>query len=240
MVKTCLHALRSCCFSLFSSPANFEAQFAEHEALVAAAELQVTNNHASASDFHDKAGSVVLLRHFGAGCVTVDYLMNFDKFNTFVADVKLAGGCFFFELEAKAFTDGGIQFGFCSEGFKAKKGHGVGDCLFSWAVDGDRQLKWHAGKNEFGSKWSVGDVIGFAIDMRDSQAAVMSISVNGSFDLPNGVAFSDISAPYLSPAFSGYGQWSVNFGDRPFAHAAPHADYVSVHAAHQVRMGQPP
>jgi hypothetical protein len=203
--------------------------------------LQVTNNHASASEFHSKAGTVVVLRHFGSGCVSPDYLMQFDKFNTFVADVKLAGGCFFFELEAKDFDDGGIQFGFCSEGFEVtKRNQGVGDCIFSWSIDGDRQLSWHAGKNEFGSKWSVGDVIGFAIDMRDAQAAVLSISVNGSFEKPNGVAFSDISAPYLSPAFSGYGQFSVNFGDRPFVHAAPHADYVSVHAAHQVNTGQPP
>jgi hypothetical protein len=80
----------------------------------------------------------------------------------------------------------------------------------------------------------VGDVIGFALDMRSASSVVFSISVNGSFADPNGVAFGDISATYLSPAFSGYGQFSVNFGDRPFAHAPPEGNYVSVHVANKV------
>jgi hypothetical protein len=126
-----------------------------------------------------------------------------------------------------------IQFGFCSVGFEADgvNGDGVGDDRFSWAVDGGRQLSWHRGKSgDFGSKWSERDVIGFALDMRDAHATFLSVSVNGSFEKPNGVAFSNISPHYVSPAFSAsYGHFSVNFGDRPFAHAPPDDEYVSVH-----------
>jgi hypothetical protein len=166
-------------------------------------------------------------------------VMHFDKFNTFVADVKLCGGCFYFELGVIDLDNKFQQFGFCTEGFQADQqagsGIGVGDDSCSWAVDGSRQVLWPGGKNKpFGSKWSVGDVIGFALDMRSASSIVFSISVNGSFADPNGIAFGDISATYLSPAFTGYGQFSVNFGDRPFAHAPPEGDYVSVHAANQV------
>ena len=50
---------------------------------------------------------------------------------------------------------------------------------------GLRQEKWHAGSNsEFGSAWRVGDVIGFALDMRTAGDAAMSVSVNGSFASP--------------------------------------------------------
>ncbi len=41
------------------------------------------------------------------------------------------------------------------------------------------------------------DMIGFAIDMKQVGAAVMSVSVKGSFKPPNGVAFEGISTPYL-------------------------------------------
>jgi hypothetical protein len=162
--------------------------------------------------------------------------MHFDDFNTFVADVKLCDGCFYFELGVVD-TGSCQQFGFCSEGFHLaeQESAGVGDDAHSWAVDGSRQLLWPGGKSKpFGSKWSVGDVIGVALDMRSASSVVFSISVNGSFADPNGVAFGDISATYLSPAFSGYGQFSVNFGDRPFAHAPPEGNYVSVHVANKV------
>jgi hypothetical protein len=96
--------------------------------------------------------------------------------------------------------------------------------------------KWHKGSSDcYGSVWAVGDVIGFAVDMRTAGAAVMRVSVNGSFGAPNGVAFSDINALFLSPAFSGDGRYRVNFGDRPFAHAPPEGEYTSVHDFHRQR-----
>ena len=94
--------------------------------------------------------------------------------------------------------------------------------------------RWHQSQGSaYGSKWAVGDVIGFALDMRTPGAAVVSVSVNGSFAAPNGPAFSNIDAPYLSPAFTGFGRYRVNFGERPFAHAPPNAEYTSVHAFHR-------
>ena len=131
-----------------------------------------------------------------------------------------------------------MQFGFCAAEFEPRedhKGEGAGDDAFSWAVDGVRLKKWHDGPSEdgFGSKWAEGDVIGFALDMRTAGAAVMSVSVNGSLSEPNGVAFRDMHAPFLSPAFTGDGRYRVNFGDRPFAHAPPDGEYTSVHDFHR-------
>ena len=63
--------------------------------------------------------------------------------------------------------------------------------------------------------------------MRSQAAAVMSVSVNGNFAAPNGVAFDSIEAPYLTPAFSASsGQYRVNFGERPFARAHRWAVHV--------------
>jgi hypothetical protein len=181
----------------------------------------------------------VVNRHRGRGSVTSDHVLQLQGFNTFVADVRLCGGCFYFELEVIELI-GVMQFGFCTEGFESRKDHegeGAGDDAWSWAVDGARLIKWHDGGSEdgYGSKWAVGDVIGFAVDMRTAGAAVMRVSVNGSFGAPNGVAFSDINAPFLSPAFSGDGRYRVNFGDRPFAHAPPDGEYTSVHDFHRQR-----
>jgi hypothetical protein len=130
---------------------------------------------------------------------------------------------------------GDCLFGVCTEGFKScsdPMGMGVGNDACSWGVCGMRQEKTHDDAElAFGSKWKNGDVIGFAVDMRAAGDAVMRVSVNGSFTLPNGVAFSAIKAPYLTPAFSAAsGFYRVNFGLCPFAHAPPddRAGYVSV------------
>jgi hypothetical protein len=168
--------------------------------------------------------------------------MNFHNFNTFVADIRLHGGCFYFEIQVVLFVDD-IQFGVCTHGFEMREGPqggGTGDDAWSWAVDGERQMKWHKARDEaYGSKWAVGDIIGFALDMRTAGAAALSVSVNGSFAAPNGVAFNAIDAPYLSPSFSGNGRYRINFGDRPFSHAPPDTAYVSVHQFHLQQLQQP-
>ena len=160
-------------------------------------------------------------------------MLQFDSFNSFVADVKLKEGCFYYEVLVVEIVGGGVQFGFCSGAFESREHpgeEGAGDDASSWGVCGLRQEKWHAGSRAaFGSEWRVGDVVGFALDMRAAGGAVLSVSVNGSFAAPNGVAFSGIDARYLSPALSGDGRYQVNFGDRPFAHPLPSADFVSVH-----------
>ena len=77
----------------------------------------------------------------------------------------------------------------------------------------------------------VNDVIGFALDMHTPGAAFVTVSVNGSFAIPNGLAFSAIDAPFLSPALSGNGNCRVNFGERPFEHLPPGPKFISVHAS---------
>ena len=207
------------------------------------------------SDFDDKthaettaqlqmSNSIMVTRHQGGGYVLPDYTLTFRDFNTFVVDVRLCRGFFYFEvrvLEIESSSndpefDDIVQFGYCTDGFQKNPAdqhnhEGVGDDASSWAVDGCRQRKWHRGEHHpFSSRWVNGDVIGFLLDMQIAGSAVMSISVNGVFDSPNGVAFSDIDAPYLSPAFTGDGRFRLNFGDRPFAHQPPDANVTSVHA----------
>ena len=64
---------------------------------------------------------------------------------------------------------GCVQAGWAStrmRGSDLKSNDGVGDCPFSWAADGDRQLKWHlAHTGLWGGKWTEGDVIGIACDL---------------------------------------------------------------------------
>jgi hypothetical protein len=48
----------------------------------------------------------------------------------------------------------------------------------------------------------VGNVIGFAVDIRSAGYGILSASVNGSF-AANNTTFSDITTPFLSPAMSG-------------------------------------
>jgi len=190
------------------------------------------SKHQASSQLMRDSGSVVIMRHRGGGHASPDYSLHFRDFSTFVADVKLSGGCFYFEVQVVEIVTC-VQFGFCSGTFEPRKhsqGEGAGDDTSSWGVCGHRQEKWHAGQNgEFGSRWCVNDVIGFALDMHNAGAASMMVSVNGSFATPNGVAFTAIDAPYLSPALSGNGTCRVNFGERPFAHLPTGPEFISVH-----------
>jgi hypothetical protein len=191
------------------------------------------------------AGKVALKQHRGRGlffkneafCLAkiydvIGHAVEFNNFNTFVADVKLAHDRFYYEVHVIK-LQGVVQFGVCTDGFEPAVdpgGRGVGDDSFSFAVDGVRQLRWPG--DAFGSEWADGHVIGFAIDMREKDRAKMSVSVNGSFAAPNGLAFDAISAACLSPAFSAsFGTFRINFGDSPFKHYPPDAFYVSVHQA---------
>jgi hypothetical protein len=189
--------------------------------------------HASAAIRIRNAGNVTITRHRGGGFADADYMLQFQGFNTFVADVKLRCGSFYFEMQVIEIVCGAVQFGCCSDGFEPREdpgGQGAGDDELSWGVCGLRQEKWHAGKKcAFGSRWCVGDVIGFALDVRTAGSYAVSVSVNGSFVSPNGLAFSGIDTPFLSPALSGDGRDRASFGDRPFAHAPPGPEFVSAH-----------
>jgi tetratricopeptide (TPR) repeat protein len=202
--------------------------------------IQDSAAHADSVRHMQDAGSVVITRHRGGGYASPDYSLHFrDDFDTFVADIMLCGGCFYWEIQVVEMPAQNqvFQFGVCTDGFEARQipdGEGAGDDAKSWAVDGTRQLMWHKGRaGPYGSSWRFGDVIGFALDMRTSGAAVLSVSVNGSFASPNGAAFTSIDAPYLSPAFSGArGRCLLNLGSRPFVHAV-NAEYTSVLAFHR-------
>ena len=162
--------------------------------------------------------------------------MLFGNFNTFKADVKLSAGKFYYELEIKH-IQGWARFGWATEGFESSTestGEGVGDNAFSWGFDGVRVIKWGDGSDSaFGVKWKEGDVLGLACDMVNK---IVSFSVNGSFEPPLGLAFQNIAADSIEPAFTAYSGFKVvaNFGQLPLKHAPPDETYVSVHAAERL------
>ena len=170
--------------------------------------------------------------HRGTGSIHPDNVLVFADFNTFVGDVKLRDGKFYYEAEVIKIV-GVMQLGFVTEGFPlSEHSHdkGVGDLDHSWGFDGIRQLLWPKKHGAFGSKWEIGDTLGFACDLVNKS---ISFSVNGSFEAPNGMAFENINAEWLSPGLSasGGGSLAVNFGDRPFKCNPPDDSYVSVHSA---------
>jgi ankyrin repeat protein len=181
------------------------------------------------------AGKVVLIDHVSFGALYEDYTIVFGNFNTFKADVKFSAGKFYYELEIKHIR-GLAQFGWATEGFERSTestGEGVGDNAFSWGFDGMRVSKWGDGSSStFGAVWQEGDVLGLACDMVNK---TVSFSVNGSFEPPLGVAFENIAADCIAPAFTALSGFKVvaNFGHLPFKHAPPDETYVSVHAAAQ-------
>ena len=75
-------------------------------------------------------------------------------------------------------------------------------------------------------QWKSGDVIGLACDLDKMQ---MHVSLNGSFAAPNGDVFElapDAVGDGLFAAFSGIsGTVRYNFGEVPFRHAPPAADF---------------
>mmetsp|Transcript_96936 Transcript_96936/g.145212 ORF Transcript_96936/g.145212 Transcript_96936/m.145212 type:complete len:89 (+) Transcript_96936:1870-2136(+) len=77
----------------------------------------------------------------------------------------------------------------------------------------------------------MGDVIGFAFD---TNTKTFTVSVNGSYEAPNGVVFNEkdikCDIPWVSPGLTSQsGTFNVNFGERPFKFAPPSNTYKSVH-----------
>jgi hypothetical protein len=94
------------------------------------------------------------------------------------------------------------------------------------------QLRGFKEISAFGVEWQEGDVLGLACDMVNK---TVSFSVNGSFEPPLGLAFQNIAADSIAPAFTATSGFKVvaNFGQLPLKHAPPDETYVSVHAAAQ-------
>ena len=147
------------------------------------------------------------------------------------------GGKGYYELEILSLDEcltECLQFGFASAAFErvpGATGDGVGDDRASWAVDGVRKLKWHKGRTQtqaFECTWQAGDVVGLACDLVNMRILV---SLNGSFDPPNGFVFELVSndgvQDGLFAAFScGSGRVQCNLGQAgPFRHAPPGDDF---------------
>ncbi len=82
--------------------------------------------HASAVQRFREADGVAVSRNRGVGCAGPDYMLQFVNFNTFVADVQLKDGCFYFEVLVVEIVGGAVQFGFCSGGFESRdRSHSV-------------------------------------------------------------------------------------------------------------------
>lgn len=79
-----------------------------------------------------------------------------------------------------------IQVGWCQLITPFKSKDGVGDDPSSYAYDGYRVAKWHAGKEKYGMNWDYGDIIGVCIDLDDRK---MEFYHNGKY---LGVAFDNI------------------------------------------------
>merc|ERR1712218_304796 len=84
-------------------------------------------------------------------------------------------GVLYYEVEILN-KEGVPQFGFASSEFSTSNGHesrGVGDDDNSWGVDGTRCCMWHGGMTEpWPCAWSVGDVIGLAVNVSVGKIAV--------------------------------------------------------------------
>ncbi len=72
------------------------------------------------------------------------------------------------------------QIGWAGTQFRADaKGDGVGDDAYSWAYDGNRLRKWHAGEFAYSNtRWKSGDVVGVLLDL-DTPGGVMRFQLNG-------------------------------------------------------------
>ena len=94
-------------------------------------------------------------------------------------------------------------------------------------MDGTRQELFHASAGgKYRVKWQEGDLVGLACVPEKGQ---IRVSVNGSFEAPNGVVFQEAGGfkGEIFAAITGRdGRLRYNLGDtQPFAHAPPAADF---------------
>lgn len=140
----------------------------------------------------------------GHGCFTLapdGELVSNRAFPSLKASgIQLKKGKWYYEMAI--ISAGLVQVGWCDAEFTGNcdTGNGVGDDTHSWAYDGHRSVKFHGGSSSYGKRWSDGDIVGCAIDL---DTGVCSFSLNGDFEDPMGLAFSDVSPTrYLAPAVS--------------------------------------
>lgn len=136
-------------------------------------------------------------------------------------------------FEATVCDRAGLQVGWAGPSFIPTYSCGVGDLDNSWGYDVNRMVVWVKGTaRPFGRHWSVGSVIGCAIDMT---SRTISYSLDGDWGLPMGVACSasDIDSKssgrisvHAAASFSG--SVRLSFVDDQPLHFPPPAGYLRV------------
>jgi len=130
--------------------------------------------------------------------------------NSHFASVSFCGGWLrsgSWYLELEVVSSGLAQIGFASLFFSPSDASGVGcgDDCHSWAFDGSRQRAWSVHAKEWGKAWTRGDIIGCAISIDAStRNASISYSLNGTWELPMGLAFDKIrfAGPVIRPVIT--------------------------------------
>ena len=157
--------------------------------------------------------------------------VNFEMFETVGVPLRATSGKIFYEVEVLMMGTG-AQFGWATTTFDVSTHHccysGVGDDDSSWAVDGERTLKWSNGSTSWGEAWKVGDTIGFAADLVTGE---LRFGRNGSWEHPMGLAFTDMRPKGgLFPALSASRPTRVvvNLGDRPWSYGPPDDTYLGI------------
>lgn len=124
--------------------------------------------------------------------------IRFGEFSTAGAPNLLATkGVLYYELEVLR-NDGCSQFGFAKEdGVVLSNQHvnaGAGDNGTSWAVDGQRCVKWHDGNQvEWAGSFEVGNVLGLAANIDKGMIATSKNGDWGGQEDGFGVVFTDAS-----------------------------------------------
>ncbi|KAF9974246.1 hypothetical protein BGZ73_002391 [Actinomortierella ambigua] len=149
-----------------------------------------------------------------------------SSFESIRATVSVTCGKWYYEVTV--LTSGIMQIGWATPQcrFCPDEGTGVGDDLFGFSYDGCRNLLWANGEStHYGDSgpWRPGDVLGFYLDVDNSQ---LECFING---VPLGNAtpftsighFQDQAAAGYFPAFSitPLQQIELNFGASPFRYA---------------------
>lgn len=110
-----------------------------------------------------------------------------------------------------------MQIGWCQLNTPFKHRDGVGDDPTSYAYDGHRVVKWHAGKEKYGISWDIGDVIGVCINLEDRVIEYYHNGDNLGIAFEN-IPFGENIAYFPAASFSKSGNVVYNFGGTNMAY----------------------
>jgi len=145
-------------------------------------QMDISDNVPRSSDIED---TITLKIVQGVGSIEKKTLTAVSQFVSCVGSLGISKGKWYYEVSLE--TGGLQQIGWVTSKFEPHSdSDGVGDDLNSWAYDGHRGLKWHSGSQSYGARWSVGDIVGCALDLDER---TMRFYLNG---LDMGLAFADV------------------------------------------------